>query len=146
MSMFVYVLACSIIQYHDESFNGAMVICRWLFRERVHFYKILGYSWKAFPLFSTTKEKNDLSHPVSEYKKSKTILHSYHFCQPHSSSTRSCCTTDMTRITIHRCQQCDCLFCVSSITLLMLLNCLPLMCPTLNPLDQLLKKWILRIV
>ena len=30
--------------------------------------------------------------------------------------------------------------------LFMLLNCPPNMCPTLNPLDQLLKKWILRII
>ena len=57
MSMFMEVLACSTTQYSDESFNGAEVICRWLFRERVHFYKRPSYSWKAYPPFSTTKEK-----------------------------------------------------------------------------------------
>ena len=57
MSMFMQVLACSTIQYCGESFNGAEVICRWLFRERVHFYKIANYRWKAYPPFSTNKEK-----------------------------------------------------------------------------------------
>ena len=49
--MFMLVLACSTIKYCDESFNGEEVICRWLFRERVHFYKITSYSWKAYPPF-----------------------------------------------------------------------------------------------
>ena len=44
MSMFMLMLACSNIQYCDETFNGAKVICKWLFRERVHFYKIPSYS------------------------------------------------------------------------------------------------------
>ena len=57
MSMFMQVIACSTVQNYDESFNGAEVICRWLFRERAHFYKIPSYSWKAYPPFSTTKEK-----------------------------------------------------------------------------------------
>ena len=57
MSMFMQVLACSTIRYCDESFNGAEEICRWLFRERVHFYKIPSYSWKSYPPFSTTMEK-----------------------------------------------------------------------------------------
>ena len=57
MSKSMQVLACSTIQYWDESYYVAEVICRWLFRERVHFYKIPSYSWKAYPPFSTNNEK-----------------------------------------------------------------------------------------
>ena len=32
------MLVCSTIQYFDESFNGAKVIFRWLYRESVHFF------------------------------------------------------------------------------------------------------------
>ena len=64
--MFMQVLACSTIQYCDESFNGEEVICRWLLRERVHYYKIPSYSWKAYPTFFTTKEKGFLLQPVGE--------------------------------------------------------------------------------
>ena len=56
MSMFMQVLARSTILYCDESFNEAEVMCRWLFRERVYFYKIPSYRWKAYPPFSTNKE------------------------------------------------------------------------------------------
>ena len=46
------MFACSTIQYSDESFNGANVFCRWRFRERVNFYVIPSYSWKAYPSHS----------------------------------------------------------------------------------------------
>ena len=63
MSMFMQVLACSTIQYCGESFNGAEVMCRLIFRERIHFYKIPSYSWKAYP---RTRRKGVLLQPVSE--------------------------------------------------------------------------------
>ena len=66
MSMFMQVLACSTIDYCDEWFTGAKVICRWPFRKRVHFYKIPSYSWKAYPPFSIPSKKDVLLHPVSE--------------------------------------------------------------------------------
>ena len=67
------MLACSTRKYCDESFTGAKVICRWLFGERFHFYKIPSYSWKDYPLFSTTKEKRCFIAPCEWMKKSKTI-------------------------------------------------------------------------
>ena len=48
-AMFMYVLACSTIQYCDESFNGAEVICRWLFRERVHFLQNTQLQLESLP-------------------------------------------------------------------------------------------------
>ena len=91
------------IQYCDESFNGANVICRWLFRERVHFYKISSYSWKAYPPFSTTKDRGCFIAPCEWMKKSKTTWfhtnHSQWFLPTRSLSTHNCCTTGMTRTT-----------------------------------------------
>ena len=98
------MLACSTIQYCDESCNGAKAICRWLFRERVHFYKIPSYSWKAYPPFSTTNEKGCFIAPC-EWLKTKARQFDFtptiagDFCQPHSSSTHNGCTTGMTRTT-----------------------------------------------
>ena len=97
------MLACSTIQYCDESFNGAEVICRWLFRERVHFYKIPSYRWKAYPPFSTTKEKGCFMAPCEWMKKARqfdfTPKIAGDFSHPRSSSTHNCCTTGMTRTT-----------------------------------------------
>ena len=80
LSSHVYVhvgACCSTIQYCDESFNGAEVICRWLFMERVHFYKIPSYSWKAYPLCSTTKEKGCFIAPYELMKKKQDNLVSH---------------------------------------------------------------------
>ena len=86
MSMFMLVLACSVIQYCDESFNGAEVICRWFFRERGHFYKIPSHSLKAYPLFSTTKEKGCFIASCEWMKKARqfdfTPTIAGDFCQP----------------------------------------------------------------
>ena len=43
------VLACSTIQYCDESFNGAEVICRWFFRERVNFLQNTQLQLESLP-------------------------------------------------------------------------------------------------
>ena len=66
MSMFIKVLACSTIQYCDESFNGADVICRWLFRERVIFTKYLVTAGKLTHRFPRPRRKDVLLHHVSE--------------------------------------------------------------------------------
>ena len=94
------VLACFTIQYCDESYDGAEVICRWLFRERLQFYKIGVYSWKAYPPFSSTKEKGCFIAPCEWMKKARqfdfTPTIASDFC---SSSNHNCCTTGMTRTT-----------------------------------------------
>ena len=61
MSMFVLGLTCSTIQYCDELSNSAKVFCRWLFREKGHFYNIPSYSLKAYP----PRREDVISHPVS---------------------------------------------------------------------------------
>ena len=103
MSTFMQVLACSTIQYCDELFNGVEIMCGWLFRERVHFYKVPSYSWKAYPPFSTTKEKGCFIATFEWMKKARqfdfTPRIAGEFCQPRSSSTHNCCTTGMTRST-----------------------------------------------
>ena len=66
MSMFMYVRACSTLEYYDQSFDGAKVICQWLFRERVHFYKILVTAGKLAHRFLRPRREDVLSHPLSE--------------------------------------------------------------------------------
>ena len=65
--MFMQVLACSTIQYCDESFNGAEVMCRSPFRERVHFFtKYPVTAGKLTHRFPRTRRKGVLLQPVSE--------------------------------------------------------------------------------
>ena len=67
MSMFMQVLACSTIQYCDESFNGAEVLSRWLFRERVNFYKKKQVTaGKLTHRFPRKRREGVLLQPVSE--------------------------------------------------------------------------------
>ena len=66
MSMFMYVLACSTIQYYDESFNGAEVICRWLFGREFIFTKYPVTAGKLTHRFPQPRRKDALLHPVSE--------------------------------------------------------------------------------
>ena len=66
MSMFMQVLACSTIQYCDESFNGAEVMCRSPFRERVHFLQNTVTAGKLTHRFPRTRRKGVLLQPVSE--------------------------------------------------------------------------------
>ena len=88
MSIFMQVLACSTIQYCDESFNGIEVMCRLL---------------KAYPPFSTNKEKGCFIATCEWMKKARQFefipTKAGDFCQPRSSSTHNCCTTGMTRTT-----------------------------------------------
>ena len=65
--MFMQVLACSIIQYCDESFNGAEVMLRWLFRESSFLQKTKQVTaGKLTHRFPRTRRKGVLLQPVSE--------------------------------------------------------------------------------
>ena len=64
MSMFIQVLACSTIQYCDESFNGAEVICRWLFIESSFFYKDPYTAGNLTHRFPRPRRKVVLLHPT----------------------------------------------------------------------------------
>ena len=103
MSMFMQVLACSTIQYCDESFNGAEVMCRSLFRERVHFLQNTQLQLESLPTVFQKQGERVFYCNLWVNEKSKTIwFHSKiagDFCQPRSSSTHNCCTTGMTRTT-----------------------------------------------
>ena len=92
------MLTCSAIHYSDEFSNGAKVICRWLFRDRVQFYKIPSYR-----KLTHRGERGCFITPCEWMKKARQFdlipRLANGFCQPHSSATHSCCTTGMIRTT-----------------------------------------------
>ena len=133
------MFACSTIQYCDESFNGAKVICRWRFRERVIFYIIPSYSWKAYPSHS---------HLAAPYLNLWLLF---------LMSRNTAVGKIMKEFIVIFSQEILSVFWYDShlmdrpaggyrflvFLLLVLLNCPPNMCRTLKLFDQLHKKWIL---
>ena len=105
-SSHVYVHAGACVFYHTVLWwivQWCRGMCMWLFRERVHFYKIPSYSWKAYPPYSTNKEKGCFIATCKWIKKARQIdftpMIAGDFCQPRNSSTHNCCTTGMYRTT-----------------------------------------------